>query len=123
MGAMQRRKGANWERAVVRWFRDAGHNAQRMAPLQAGSGSCQPDVMIYLKPEPVLDSAGLLVQPEHKRLAVECKAGARIQWMKALTQAQENSPDSAIPAVVAKIDRCEPVIMMTLADFNSLVRT
>ena len=115
MGAMQRRKGAGWERAVVRWFRDAGHNAQRMAPLQAGTGSVDPDVMVTLK---ITTSA----TKQHK-LAVECKAGKRIQWMKALTQAQENSPGNAIPAVVAKIDRCEPVIMMTLADFNSLVRT
>ena len=124
MGAMQRRKGARWEREVANWFRDAGHNAQRMAPMQTSVGSIEPDVMVSLKGQSPARATVRWGREENRhKLAVECKVGIRIQWMKALKQAKENSKNGTIPVVVAKIDRCDPVIMMTLADFNSLVRT
>ena len=112
MGAMQRRKGAGFERWVVNALKDAGWSAKRMAPLQASQTADTPDVFAWR------DVAGRTL-----RLNVEAKAGKRIGWDKALEQARQAAgrEQGAIPVVVGKLDRQQPCVMLSLEDFLEIV--
>ena len=112
MGAYQRNKGARWERSVVNLLRDAGWEAQRTSPLQAGGvGS---DVTAN---KGRMRGESFIAQ----WLAIECKVGQKISYLKALRQAEGDAAEGFTPCVVAKVDRTEPTITMRLADFLALV--
>jgi hypothetical protein len=101
MGAMSRRKGASWERDVATTFRERGAASAKRGLGQARCARECADV-------------------EGLPWWVECKVGARLNVVAALRQAREAS-DGRVPIVVAKLDRCEPIVTLSLADFLDLV--
>ncbi len=101
MGAMSRRKGAKWERDVATTFRERGASSAKRGLGQARDG------------REVADVEGL-------PWWLECKVGARLNVVAALAQARA-ATDGRVPIVVAKLDRCEPIVTLSLTDFLDLV--
>jgi hypothetical protein len=105
MGALSRRKGHNWERAVAKRFREVFPDARR--GTQTRQGYEAPDV-------------------ETPVFWIEAKVGRRTNPKAALAQALEamsNNPEAKglIPIAVCKDDRCEPTVTLGLEDFLELV--
>lgn len=112
MGASQRRKGHNFERDVVHFFRShlglsATEVKRGLSQPRGGTGE-EPDVIL----------------PDSLRWWVECKVGARPNLLAALDQARDGIKKAGsykMPMVVAKRDREEPVVLLELEDFLKVV--
>jgi hypothetical protein len=103
MGASQRRKGHDWERATAQLFRDAMPGAAIKRGWQSRLGSDEPDVCVPF-------------------FHVECKVGARPNAEAALVQAEGACSDPTLwPVAVVKRDRREPYVALRLDDFLELV--
>ena len=102
-GARSRRKGADYERALVHRFRDAMPGAEVRRGLQSRSGDEVADVEV-----PVF--------------WVEAKRGKQPNIRAALRQAQAAAPKGRIPIAVVRDDRAEATVTLTLDDFLELVR-
>jgi len=101
MGAMSRRKGASWERDVATTMRARGAvNAKR----GLGQARC----------------ARECADVEGTPWWIECKRGARLNVVAALAQARDAS-DGRVPIVIAKLDRADPIVTLSLADFLDIV--
>lgn len=104
MGAMQRRKGATFERALVHRFREAMPGADVKRGLQfRGGGAEVPDVDC-----PVFH--------------VEAKHGKKPVVRAALQQAQADAVKGKIPIAVIKDNRQEPFVVLGLEDFLDFVK-
>ena len=103
MGALSRRKGADWERALVHLFREAMPGADVRRGLQCRGGEEVPDVDC-----PVF--------------WVEGKRGKRPNVRGALRQATDAAPKGRIPLAVIRDDRAEAFVALSLDDFLELVR-
>jgi len=100
-GLMSRRKGARFEREMVKRFRDVfGEDVRR--GLQSRSGEEVPDVDVPC-------------------FWVECKRERRTSPKKALAQAIGDATKGRIPIAVCKDDRCEPTVTMLLDDFLEVI--
>ncbi len=100
-GLRSRRKGAGFERAIAnRWAESIYPDAKR-GLVQSRSAKEGPDV-------------------EGTPWWVECKAGKSPRLWAALAQAQA-ATDGRPCVVVAKRDRQQPVVLMTLTDFEVLL--
>lgn len=104
MGSSQNRKGKVWEREVVRELKGYGFHALRTAALQAATGSEAPDVR---------------ARKSEVALRVECKAGKRVPWVRALEQASVSSGDGT-PVVLARLDNQGRFAFLSLSDFVGL---
>ncbi len=102
-GASSRRKGADWERALVHRFRDAMPDALIRRGLQYRSGEEVPDVEVPC-------------------FWVESKAHRRTNVREAMRQAVETCPPGRWPLAVCKDDGQPPLVTMQLDDFLELVR-
>lgn len=102
MGALSRRKGAAWERELVRRFREVMPGAEVRRGLQSRSGEEVPDVDC-----PVF-------WPEAKR-------GRQPNVRAAPRQAEASAPKGRIPLAVIRDDRAEPFVVLGLDDFLELV--
>ncbi len=121
MGKSQRDKGARWERAVANLFREAGWDAQRTAPLQAG-GAGSDVVATRLIGCGAQGCRGASDGERVFTVALECKVGARPPWIRALEQAERDATAGELPVAAIKVDRKPPVVVLRLADFLELVR-
>ena len=101
-GARSRRKGATWERALVKKFKEVmpGENIHR--GFQCRSGEEAPDVDV-------------------PAFWVEAKAHNRTNIKAALEQAAEACGKGRWPLAICKDDRREPIAAMYLDDFLELV--
>lgn len=102
-GAGSRRKGANYERALVHLFREAMPGAEVRRGLQCRGGEEAPDVDC-----PVF--------------WVEGKRGKKPNVRAALRQATDSAPPGRIPIAVIRDDRAEAFVALALDDFLELVR-
>ena len=102
-GAMSRRKGAQYERALVRLFRQAMPGAEIRRGLQSRGGEEVADV-------------------ECPVLWVEAKRGKKPNIRGALRQAIEAAPKGRIPIAVVRDDRAAAIVTLLLDDFLELVR-
>jgi hypothetical protein len=105
-GAHSRRKGHNWERELVRRFREAMPGAEGIKRgLQSrGGGKEEADVIV-------------------PHFHVEAKCGKRPNHRAALEQAIGDAARGKIPIAVCKDDRKEPTVTMRLDDLLWLVKT
>ena len=103
MGALSRRKGADWERALVHLFREAMPGAEVRRGLQSRGGEEVPDVDC-----PVF--------------WLESKRGKKPNVRAALRQALGTAPQGRIPLAVIRDDRQEAFVALSLEDFLELVR-
>lgn len=65
------------------------------------------------------------LSPAARRLfnySVECKARAKTAVQTDYEQAKRNAPAGAVPLVVSKADRKEPLVTMAWTDFERLIR-
>ena len=109
MSKASREKGKRWERDVTnRLKKSHGEPVKRTGWMQAGAE--MPDV-------------------HSPPFFIECKVGKQPRLMAALEQAREGldrhmklkDPDPfKYPVVIAKFDRQEPVVLMTLSAFEEL---
>ena len=101
MGLRSRRKGAAWERELVRRFRVEfpGRDIHRGA--QARGGVEAPDV----------DVPGLWLEAKH---------GQKVNLRAALAQSLRDASPGRMPIAVCKDDRAEPVVILRLEDFITL---
>ncbi len=102
-GARSRRKGAVWERELVRLFRDAMPGAAVRRGLQYRSGEEAPDVEVPC-------------------FFIEAKHHHRTNVRAAMRQAIANCPPGRWPIAVCKDDRQAPLVTMQLDDFLELLR-
>ncbi len=102
-GNHSRRKGHDFERALVHVFREAMPGAEVRRGLQSRSGAEVADVDC-----PVFF-------PEAKR-------GKKPNVRAALAQALAAAPEGRIPLAVVRDDRAEPFVALRLDDFLELVR-
>ena len=102
-GAMSRRKGAAYERALVHLFRAAMPGADVKRGLQSRSGEEVADV-------------------ECPVFWVESKRGRKPNVRAALKQALEAAPKGRMCVAVIRDDRADPFVGMMLDDFLDLVR-
>lgn len=103
MGAMQRRKGHNFERELVKLFREAMPGAHIRRGLQTREGTEVADV-------------------ECPVFWIEAKRGKKPNVRAALKQAIEQAPKGRIPTAIVKDDRAQGFAVMQLDDFLDLVR-
>jgi hypothetical protein len=103
MGARSRRKGAAWERALVRQLLAAHPSCQARRGFQMRSGTDAPDV----------DVPGLWIEAKH---------GRKVNLRAALAQAIACAPPERRPLAICKDDRTAAVVVIRLADFLPLVR-
>jgi hypothetical protein len=101
-GRTNRRKGAAWERALVRRFRGAMPGAEIQRGLQSRGGDEVPDV-----DTPVF--------------WLEAKHGKRPSVRNALDQARDDCPKGRMPIAVVKDDRKSALVAIELDDFLELV--
>lgn len=101
-GASSRRKGYDYERALVRRFREAMPGAEVRRGLQSRSGEEAPDVDL---------PCFWLESKRHRRTNIKA----------ALTQAFETGPKGRWPIAVCKDDRQQAIVAMYLDDFLDLV--
>ena len=102
MGAISRRKGAQYERALVHLFREAMPGAEVRRGLQCRGG------------EEVADIDCPVFWPELKR-------GKKPNVRAALRQASEAAPKGRVPLAVIRDDRAEAFVALSLEDFLELV--
>ena len=102
MGAMSRRKGADWERPLVHLFREAMPGADVRRGLQCRGGEEVPDVDC-----PVF--------------WLESKRGKKPNVRAALRQAEAAAPQGRIPMAVIRDDRQEAFVALSLADFLEFI--
>ena len=108
-GRRSRRKGHDFEREMVRKFKESLPNCfavQRMLQVRGGGGL--PDVEIRLNGDPLLHC--------------ECKHGKQPNIRKALEQATHDAHKGAIPAAVTRADRDETLVTMSADDFTRLLK-
>lgn len=103
MGAMSRRKGAEWERALVQRFREVMPGAEVKRGLQSRSGEEVADV-------------------DCPALWIEAKRGRKPSVRAALKQAETSAPKGRIPVAVIRDDRSAAFVALPLEDFLELVR-
>ena len=96
MGSLSRTKGAQFERDIVRAFKDAGIDAKRTAPLQTHKQNNADDLIV--------DGVG----------GIECKR--RRSSFKIIYEAFEQGEPNA---VIIRDDRKAPLIVFALDDFIS----
>jgi len=101
-GARSRRKGAHFERKMVRAFRDALGDVSVRRGFQARSGTEAPDV----------DVPGWWP---------ECKHHRRVNVVAALAQAAVAAPPGRTPVAICKHDREPPLVALHLADLLALL--
>jgi hypothetical protein len=102
MGAMSRRKGADWERALVHLFREAMPGAEVKRGLQYRSGEEAPDV-------------------DTPCFFVEAKRGKKPNARGALQQAIGAAPQGRIPLAVIRDDHQEAFVALLFDDFLEIV--
>lgn len=102
-GSARRRKGADFERAMVRYFKRVFPDTEVERGLQSRDGGECPDV-----------AAG--------KLWIECKVGKMTSVKRALKQARQDAAKKTIPVAICQDDFARPVIAMDLRDFVNLVR-
>lgn len=107
MGKLSRDKGKRWERAVATRMRD-------LFPASAGS------IKRGWQTRSGRDGADVEGLPF--RLWPEAKHGKLVGLREALRQAIEACQPGDLPVVVAKDDRSEPLALMRLADWETLIR-
>jgi len=100
-GAHSRRKGAEFERAMVRVFREALPGTEVRRGFQYRSGKEAADLEVPI-------------------LWIETKRHRRVNLRAALRQVIESAPPDRIPVVIAKDDRAEPVAALPLRHFVTL---
>lgn len=104
MSRLSRTKGKRWEQDVARRFREVLPDAKRTGYHQVArtgsQGACDVSAAPYW---------------------IECKAGARPPILRGLEQAREGCPEGWYPIVVAKQDRREPTVTLSLDDFLEIV--
>ncbi len=103
MGALSRRKGAAFERAMVRLFREVFGEENCRRGLQARGGDEVPDVDVPY-------------------FWIECKHHKKTNIKAALRQAIEDAPKGRVPIAICKDNRCDPTVTMQLDDFLDFVR-
>ena len=103
-GKRSRRKGHDFERELVRLFREAMPGADVRRGLQYRDGAECGDV-----------TAG----PLH----IEAKCGKKPPLRPALDQAERTAPSWATPLAVCKSDRDEPIVVIRLDEFVGIVRS
>lgn len=101
-GTMSRRKGARYERDLVKVFQEAMPGADVKRGLQSRGGDEVPDVDCPL-------------------FWVEAKRGRKPNVRAALRQAVGDCQDDRMPVAVIRDDREEAFISMRLSDFVRLV--
>lgn len=102
MGAMQRRKGAAWEREVANRFKPVYASAKR------GLGQCR--------------DAGEVGDVDIPHFWPECKAHQKTNPRAALAQAVEASGNTGkIPIAVCKDNGGVPFVVLSLDDFIALI--
>jgi len=101
-GARSRRKGAQWERELVRRFREVMPDADVRRGFQARSGEEAADV-------------------ECPVFWIEAKRGKRPNIRAALRQANEASSVGRVPLAIVRDDRSEATVTLALDDFLELV--
>ncbi len=101
-GVRSRRKGASWERELVRRFREVMPGAEVRRGFQARSGEEAADV-------------------ECPVFWIEAKRGKKPNIRGALAQAIEASPSGRMPIAVVRDDRSDPTVTLLLDDFLELV--
>ena len=101
-GARSRRKGAQWERELVRRFRAVMPDAEVKRGFQVRSGAEAADV-------------------ECPVFWVEAKRGKRPNLRAALRQAQAAAAEGRVPIAVVRDDRAEATVTLGLDDFLELV--
>lgn len=106
MGAKSRRKGANGEREAAQAWRDAGIDAKRSAPMQAGDPRSMPDVIL----------------PTMPWLWLEVKREKKCNLHAALKQATEAAPDGKMPMAFCRSDKEDWVVTMHFEDFVKILR-
>ena len=100
-GKMSRRKGAQYERDLVKLFRDAMPGANVRRGLQSRGGGEVPDVDCPL-------------------FWVEAKRGRKPNVRAALRQAKDDCGDDRTPVAVIRDDREEAFVVLGLDDFLQL---
>ena len=101
-GAGSRRKGADFERALVRRFREAMPDTTIRRGLQCRSGQEAPDVDVPC-------------------VWIEAKRHRRTNIKAALAQATETAPKGRWPVAVCKDDNAAAIVAMALDDFLELL--
>jgi len=112
MGKMERRKGHDFERAMVNRLKRICNPAFWVVRrgMQAHGGRDAPDVALSR-----VDNPGKPI------LSIECKRGKVVGLRAALEQAIDCNQVGSIPVVVAKDDLKEPVAYMRLSDFETFL--
>lgn len=114
MGIMQRRKGANGERELVKQFNDAGFTARRTAPLQAAGqyNGVAPDITVE----------------DLEWLWIECKRQKRVSVRASFKQASDEAlaysrrtEKPALPILCYREDQREWLCTVSLADMLSIL--
>lgn len=103
MGMRSRRKGAQWERALVHRFRTELPGLPIRRGAQARGGSEAPDV----------DVPGLWLEAKH---------GQKVNLRAALAQAIRDAGPGRMPVAICKDDRADAVVVVRLDDFLALWR-
>jgi hypothetical protein len=101
-GRSCRRKGARWERELVKLFQTCMPDAEIRRGLQYRSGQEVPDVDCPI-------------------FWIEAKRGRKPNIRNALQQAVTAAPDGRIPLAVIRDDRSEPITALLLDDFLELI--
>lgn len=101
-GAMSRRKGAQWERDLVKIFREAMPGTDVKRGLQPRGGGEVPDV-------------------DCPMFWIEAKRGRKPNVRAALKQAINDCSDDRVPVAVIRDDREDAFVSMLLSDFIRLV--
>lgn len=109
MGKRSRDKGKRWEREVARLYRETVGAGKRTGWHQS-HGLEVADVSVPL-PLPGWP----------KGIWNECKHHARVPMRRALNQALEACPEGHLPVAVCKDDRKEPLVVLLLDDWLSLL--
>jgi hypothetical protein len=103
MPVNSRRKGATFERWVVRRIREVMPGVDIKRGLQFRDGAEAPDVDM-----PVFH--------------VECKVGAQQSPRAALAQANRDAKPDKVPIAVVKDDRKEPFVILSFENFLKFIK-